>query len=135
MKISDIFDHIINFLTYLAENFTSELQKPLLRFYGWNPYCLSLGIHQKLHDVDLGKCQQLNLDVVRRPTGGRGVLHSEELTYAVIVPVGEFNLPNIYQLMHQNFAEALNDMQIPAVLEENKPDLKAFYQKKHSNPC
>jgi len=120
---------------YFAENYSTELKRPLLRFYGWDPYCLSLGIHQKLRDVDLEKCEQLNIGVVRRPTGGRGVLHSEELTYAVIVPVGEFHLPGIYEYMHQVFAAALKKIGLPAELEENKPDLKAFYQKKHSNLC
>ncbi len=120
---------------YMAENYESELERPLLRFYGWEPYCLSLGIHQKTHDINFRACEENGIDVVRRPTGGRGVLHAEELTYGVIVSLKEFSLPQLYEYMHVNFAEALNDFSIPAVLESNKPDLKKFYKQKHSNLC
>lgn len=119
----------------LAENYNKLLNKPLLRFYGWNPYCLSLGIHQKLEEVDFQKCQELGIDVVRRPTGGRAVLHSEELTYAVIVPPEYMNLHQVYEFMHIVFSSTLQKLNVPAVLEENKPDLREFYKKKHSNLC
>jgi lipoate-protein ligase A len=120
---------------FLAEHYKDVLQKPLLRFYGWNPYCLSIGIHQKPEDVDLKQCEKLNVDVVRRPTGGRAVLHSEELTYSVIVPPEYLNLHQLYEYIHVIFSNALRKIGVPAQLEENQPDLREFYKKKHSNLC
>lgn len=58
---------------------------PTLRLYAWSPPCLSLGRSQPLADVDLAACRDRGVDVVRRPTGGRAILHTDELTYAVAV--------------------------------------------------
>lgn len=60
-----------------------------LRFYAWKPYCISLGYNQgklfKDDNVDYEKCKIDKIDVVRRPTGGRAVLHAEEITYSVVL--------------------------------------------------
>jgi lipoate-protein ligase A len=60
--------------------------EPTLRVFQWQPRCISLGYHQKAEEIDLAKCQREGLDVARRPTGGRAILHAQELTYSVIVP-------------------------------------------------
>lgn len=57
---------------------------PILRMYAWDPPCLSLGFAQSVRDVDLDKLKERGWDLVRRPTGGRAILHTDELTYAVI---------------------------------------------------
>jgi lipoate-protein ligase A len=62
---------------------------PTLRFYGWQPACLSLGMAQPWDDADLERCAGLGWDVVRRPTGGRAILHVDELTYSVCAPESE----------------------------------------------
>ncbi len=63
-------------------------QQPTLRFYGWSPACLSLGLAQKLdRDVDEAACVELGIELVRRPTGGRAILHDRELTYALVIAV------------------------------------------------
>lgn len=59
---------------------------PTLRFYGWNPPSLSLGYAQKITAVDVEACAARGWGVVRRPTGGRAILHIDELTYSVCVP-------------------------------------------------
>ncbi len=59
---------------------------PTLRLYAWTPPCLSLGYNQPFSDVDLNRLKSLGWDVVRRPTGGRAILHTDELTYSVIGP-------------------------------------------------
>ena len=59
---------------------------PTLRFYQWQPACVSLGRHQPLADIDLARCRGLGYDVVRRATGGRAILHTDELTYSVAGP-------------------------------------------------
>lgn len=59
----------------------------VLRFYRWRPACLSLGRHQPAAGrYDQGALRERGIDVVRRPTGGRAVLHHRELTYTVAVP-------------------------------------------------
>ena len=56
-----------------------------LRFYRWTPPAISLGFHQQQYpDRWNAIAQQQHLDIVRRPSGGRAVLHKGDLTYAVI---------------------------------------------------
>jgi len=56
---------------------------PTLRLYAWCPPCLSLGRNQPLDDVDREACHAGGVDVVRRPTGGRAILHLDEFTYSL----------------------------------------------------
>jgi len=58
--------------------------QPTLRFYQWSPSAVSLGYFQKRHNIDIPACRELGLDVVRRATGGRAVLHENDLTYSVV---------------------------------------------------
>jgi lipoate-protein ligase A len=57
---------------------------PTLRFYAWTPPCVSLGRHQSAAAVDAARCRALGYDIVRRPTGGRAILHTDEFTYSAI---------------------------------------------------
>ncbi len=57
-----------------------------LRLYAWQPPCLSLGYAQPCQDVDYSQLYDRGWDIVRRPTGGRAILHTDELTYALIAP-------------------------------------------------
>jgi lipoate-protein ligase A len=57
-----------------------------LRFYRWSPACLSLGYFQALDVVDQVACRVMGVDIVRRPTGGRAILHDAELTYSITLP-------------------------------------------------
>jgi lipoate-protein ligase A len=59
---------------------------PALRLYRWVPPALSLGRFQPDDDVDVDACARLGVEVVRRPTGGQGLLHGADLTYAVALP-------------------------------------------------
>lgn len=56
----------------------------VLRLYSWQPSAVSIGFQQKMETLDLDACRAKGIDAVRRPTGGRAVLHANELTYAVI---------------------------------------------------
>ncbi|PTX53889.1 lipoate-protein ligase A [Melghirimyces profundicolus] len=59
---------------------------PTIRFYGWDPATLSIGYFQKVNkEIDLEQVRKKGLGFVRRPTGGRAVLHDKEVTYSVIV--------------------------------------------------
>ena len=57
---------------------------PTLRFYAWTPPCVSLGRNQPIADIDRARIAALGYQVVRRPTGGRAILHTDELTYSLI---------------------------------------------------
>ncbi len=62
------------------------VQLPTLRLYAWEPACLSLGISQAVSDADGAAIAGQRWDIVRRPTGGRAILHTDELTYSLSVP-------------------------------------------------
>lgn len=59
---------------------------PTLRLYDWTPPCLSLGYGQHAAEVDRDRLVALGWGLVRRPTGGRAILHTDELTYSVALP-------------------------------------------------
>jgi lipoyl(octanoyl) transferase len=62
---------------------------PTLRLYRWTPPALSLGRFQPDDDVDHAACARAGVEVVRRPTGGKALLHGGDLTYAVAMPLPE----------------------------------------------
>ena len=87
----------------LLERVAAGAAPPTLRFYEWTPLCLSLGYFQPIHVVDLDGCRALGVEVVRRPTGGRAILHDRELTYSVALPASVLGpdggvLPSYYRL-------------------------------------
>jgi len=62
------------------------LVPPTIRFYQWSPPAVSLGYFQDLKkEIDVDACQHLGIDIVRRSTGGKAVLHDKELTYSFII--------------------------------------------------
>ncbi|TKJ39805.1 hypothetical protein CEE37_11045 [candidate division LCP-89 bacterium B3_LCP] len=63
-----------------------ELKYPILRLYSWDKPTLSVGYHQKLSEDQLQQCLLNDVLVVRRPTGGRAVLHDGEITYCICIP-------------------------------------------------
>lgn len=62
------------------------LNEPIFRLYGWSPACISLGRNQKDDFLDKKFLKENNIDIVRRLTGGRALLHDKELTYSFICP-------------------------------------------------
>lgn len=77
----------------------------ILRLYGWHPPALSLGKFQKLESVDVGNVRKQGFDLVRRPSGGRAVLHMDEVTYAFAVP--ESFLPKSVLKSYMEISQAL----------------------------
>jgi lipoate-protein ligase A len=67
----------------IARAVAERMVPPTLRFYAWEPPCVSLGRHQPVAAVNAARCRQLGYDIVRRPTGGRAILHTDELTYSI----------------------------------------------------
>jgi len=97
---------------------------PTLRLYSWDPPCLSLGYSQAYSDVDLHQLSANGWDLVRRPTGGRAILHTDELTYAVIGPKSDprlaGNLMDSYQHISRALFEALSQMGLPVEVHAGK---------------
>lgn len=70
----------------LLEAVGRQESPPVFRLYAWMPACLSLGYAQSANDVCIEKLNEKGWDLVRRPTGGKAILHIDELTYSVIAP-------------------------------------------------
>jgi lipoate-protein ligase A len=67
----------------ILEATASASQPTTLRLYAWNPYCLSLGQSQSISDIDEQRLRAAGWELVRRPTGGKAILHADELTYCI----------------------------------------------------
>lgn len=81
---------------------------PIIRFYEWNPATLSIGYFQQVQkDINLQAVHEQNLGFVRRPTGGRAVLHDQELTYSVIVSESYPNMPATVTEAYRVISEGL----------------------------
>ena len=91
---------------------------PTLRLYAWQPACLSLGYAQPYSDVDLAALHAHGWELVRRPTGGRAILHTDEITYSVSGPADEPRLAGSvlesYRVLAQALLRTLELLHIPA---------------------
>jgi lipoate-protein ligase A len=108
----------------------SEAPKTIVRFYGWSSPTISLGRNQQIHKaVDVDYCRTSGIDIVHRPTGGRAVLHDDELTYAVVSNDTEQFGDSIYG-NYKRVSEALclayNRIGVPAVLAPETRKLSAM---------
>jgi len=107
----------------------TETSLTIVRFYGWIIPTISLGRNQQINKaVDIDYCRANGIDVVHRPTGGRAVLHDDELTYAVISNDTECFGDTIYG-NYKRVSEALclayNRLGVPAVLAPETRKLSA----------
>ena len=102
----------------LLEAVGSGRSMPVLRLYRWRPAAVTLGYAQPAAEIDFTACRELGLDVVRRPTGGRAVLHDREATYAVIAPESSFPVDVLesYRVIALALRRALLSLGIPAEL-------------------
>jgi lipoate-protein ligase A len=108
--------------------------KPVVRFYGWSPKTLSIGYFQKLEkEIDIDKVKASHIGLVRRATGGRGVLHDHELTYSVIVPESHPAMPQTvteaYRVISTGLLEGFKNLGLDAYFavprtEEQRAKLK-----------
>jgi len=99
--------------------FVAKKEKPpTLRLYAWNPYCVSLGHAQPIADINLQALKIYGWGLVWRPTGGKAILHADELTYSIMAPLDEPNVRGTilesYQRLSRALLIALNIMGIQA---------------------
>lgn len=112
---------------------------PTLRVYGWRPAAISLGYHQSEKDVDLDLCRDDNIDVVLRPTGGRAILHDNELTYAVAIPPNSrffaADIHSVYALISRALVTALRRLHIDVEFDRASRTPKDFSKGDMSTLC
>jgi len=122
---------------FLASN--CEPDEAVFRLYRWRPYCISLGANQDEKIINYSEARKDNIDVVKRPTGGRAILHAEELTYSVIYPVSaSSSAKELYNEINSalkaglvKFSSELNEIE----LETIQPDFSKFYKEDLSTIC
>lgn len=99
---------------------------PTLRLYAWTPACLSLGHAQPFADVDVARLRARGWDVVRRITGGRAILHTDELTYSVSGPAENPILAGSvlesYSRLAKALLHAMQSLSLPVEMKEGKAD-------------
>lgn len=101
---------------------------PVIRFYEWNPATLSIGYFQSVEkEIDMEAVRRLGLGFVRRPTGGRGVLHEHELTYSVIVSEDYPDMPatvtEAYRVISEGLLKGFQSLGLEAYFSiPNTPD-------------
>lgn len=98
---------------------------PTLRLYAWEPACLSLGYAQPFADVDTARLRERSWDAVRRPTGGRAILHTDELTYSITAPLDEPRVIGTVLESYNRLAGALvaavRSLGIPVEMKDHIP--------------
>jgi lipoate-protein ligase A len=108
----------------LARNCKPE--EAFFRIYRWNPFCISLGANQNFEEINQVKTKHDGIDIVKRPTGGRAILHAEELTYSVVLPLNyEFSPREIYLKISNALMRGLeiyNPLLAKSELEDHQPD-------------
>jgi lipoate-protein ligase A len=114
----------------LLEHIGSGDSLPTLRLYAWAPACLSLGHAQPFTDVDTARRKARGWEVVRRPTGGRAILHTDELTYSVTgraeEPVLAGGVLESYNRLAQALLLAVKNLELPVEMKEGKTNGNAI---------
>ena len=106
----------------ILEHIGAGKSVPTLRLYAWSPACLSLGFAQPFADVDMARLIERGWEVVRRATGGRAILHTDELTYSVIAPSNEprveGSILESYNRLAQALLLAVKSLEVPVEMKE-----------------
>lgn len=90
----------------ILEHYIQYGGPPTIRVYRWHPPALSLGASQSIGEINLEQCRFLGIDIVRRPTGGKAVLHDVELTYSLVASSKE-GFPNSIWGVYNRIAQGL----------------------------
>ena len=102
---------------WLLREHGRQHQPSCLRFYTWSPAAISLGYHQRAWPKHWGQMATHcpGLDLVRRPTGGRAVLHQGDLTYSVVTSAFQGRRVDVYQAICQFLLEGWRVLGVPLV--------------------
>ncbi len=122
---------------FLAMN--CEPDEAIFRLYRWDPYCISLGANQNENIINYNEAKKNNISVVRRPTGGRAILHAQEITYSVIYPLNNnISARELYSNINfalknglEKYSKKLNKIE----LENEQPDFSILYKENSGAIC
>lgn len=111
----------------ILEAVTRAAAPPTVRLYDWSPPCLSIGYAQEVAEVDQARLAAHGWDFVRRPTGGRALLHIDELTYSICAPsdhpvVRGGVLPS-YRRLSQGLLAGLTHLGLHAEVQPEAPGM------------
>ncbi len=127
----------MDFDLYLTKNCSSD--EAYFRLYCWKPYCISIGANQDISEINTIQSKKDNIDIVKRPTGGKAILHSEEITYSIVLHLNNHLTPSmIYRDINLALINGLikyDDKFRSSELEKIQPDLKSFYNTTPSFAC
>ncbi|HON89738.1 MAG TPA: biotin/lipoate A/B protein ligase family protein [Spirochaetales bacterium] len=103
----------------ILEMVASNAVEPTLRFYGWQPHAISIGYFQGIEEeVDREACKRMDIDIVRRITGGGAVFHADELTYSIVIPETHYlachDILKSYESILQGVINGFNELGLQA---------------------
>lgn len=117
----------------ILESFDSAFSLPTIRFFYWDPPCLSLGVSQPSANLNIKEIENNKWGLVRRPTGGRAILHTDELTYSIIAPFTEERVKGSILESYQSIAavlvDALQSLGVNACADKTYPESHTANQK------
>ncbi len=119
----------------LAEKLHRGEILPTLRLYGWKPWAISLGYNQSEQDINENKCSEFGFDIVRRPTGGRAILHANEITYSVVMFANGKSVTEVYAEISKSLVNGLKIICPEVSYETSQLNFQALYKKQESIPC
>lgn len=113
---------------------------PVLRLYTWDPPAVSIGRFQKIEKaVKAAACKQRGIDIVRRISGGRAVLHNWELTYSIVArtdyPLFPAKVLGTYKIIAAGLLQGLNNLGIPAEMVSRSHRHAALVKKDAKDPA
>lgn len=115
-------------LDFAIEN---KLDEPIFRLYGWSPACISLGRNQKDDFLDKEFLKSKNIDIVRRLTGGRALLHDKEITYSYVCAISSLkngeSVIESYKEISQILISSFDKMGISLEFGQKKQSAKFDY--------
>lgn len=114
--------------------------QPAFRVYGWQPPAVSFGYAQRIsREVDAQKVRERGIDIVRRPTGGRAILHWNELTYSVICPADNpvmgGNINEAYRRISEGLLAGIRALGVNATFEFRRQTQPSPRGKELTAPC
>ena len=112
----------------LVKELENNSGKPTLRFYKWKPFCISTGYHQKQNEINLELCKKDGIEIVTRPTGGRAILHANELTYSVVMNSNGNSVNEVYCEISKAIVKGLNILGAKVEYSKNENNLSTFYK-------
>ncbi len=107
----------------LLKKHTGGITGPVLRFYQWSPPAISLGYFQKTGSINQAALDKYGISLVRRITGGRAVLHKDDLTYSIVARAGEdtpLGVEESYRYLCRGLLEGLTLLGVQAALGSEK---------------